>query len=332
MLASWGRINSRSGLPQRSNASSILANMYLRPLDNALQSYGSQRKGTLSGWLGHDVAATRWMDDIWLFGRDPGHLRQAQMHLQDVMQSIGLQINAAKTELLEGDGLVAAVREIEHSAVDQHLAFDPPDAEPLEALIEALVDQPETSSATSIRFATHRIREHELFEMARRFVGVTGRMPQGATYLARLFRDGGTWMELPEWYVEHAKSEWGSIAWAVAQLGTMFPSQSNAIRPVDETFHDAIANSRGLPLFSVAAQRLSSWRPSVARSLFRDVAKRSSDPHERRVMALSAISAGEEGGWIRKLLSEFEENTPTLEMLKHRRFRPLPSSPDYEAL
>lgn len=330
MLESWGRISGRSGLPQRANGSSVLANMYLRPIDDALYSYGRQPKGSLAGWLGHDVAATRWMDDIWLFANDPAHLRQAQMHLQDVMQSLGLQISAAKTRVLEGDDLVAAAREVEHSAVDQHLAFDPPDPQPLEALVEQLIGSPETAPSTSVRFATHRIRDQELFAMAAQFVEVAGRMPHAATYLARLFRDAGTWRALPGWYVRHSKSSWGSVPWAVAQLGTMFPTHSKPISPVDDGFQDAISESKALPLFSVAAQRLASWKPSVARSLFREAAKLSSEPHQRRVMALAAVEAGEETAWIRKLLSEFDENAATLEMLRHRRFRPVRVAPDFE--
>src|SRR5437660_1114319 len=51
MLQSWGRIAGRSGLPQRCNASSVLANMYLRPLDDALRHFGRQSEPI--EWLGH---------------------------------------------------------------------------------------------------------------------------------------------------------------------------------------------------------------------------------------------------------------------------------------
>ena len=329
MLLSWGRVAGRSGLPQRSNASSVLANMYLRPIDDALHQFGRHRKPMLRAQVGHDVAATRWMDDIWLFGNDPAKLRQAQMHIQDVLLSNGLEINGAKTVVLEGDEMHETVREVEHSAVDKHLALEPPDPEPLGQLVERLVEKPEVASVTSIKFATLRMRNHGIKTYEDQFINAGYRMPHGSAALSRLFRDSGRWPELTDWFVDYTNSAWGSIEWAIGQLATMFPSHIRRVRPVDESFQHAIENLASLSYFSVAAQRLATWRPQQARSLFREIAKRCGDPHQRRVIALAALGAGEEVAWIRKLLGEFGENAPTLEMLKSRSFRQVKAAADF---
>jgi hypothetical protein len=330
MLLSWGRMAGRTGLPQRSNASSVLANMYLRPIDDALQQFGRHRRVMLQAEIGHDVAATRWMDDIWLFGNDPAKLRRAQMHIQDVLGGNGLEINAGKTNVLEGDKMVETVREVELSAVDKHLAFEPPDPEPLGQLVERLVENPEQASATSIKFATHRMRKHNVTDYQDQFINAGYRMPQGSPSLSRLFRDSGRWRELTDWFVEYTKSAWGSNEWAVGQLATMFPSHVRRVRPVDESFQRAVENLTSLAYFGVAAQRLAAWRPATARSLFREIAKRCGDPQQRRVIALAALSAHEETAWVRKLLGEFVENVPTLEMLRARNFRPVKVAPDFQ--
>ena len=71
------------------------------------------------------------MDDMWLFGRDPASMRKAQLELQHAARSLGLNINSAKTEVLEGDDVADCAMEIEHSAVDSALSA-PSDEGPLE--------------------------------------------------------------------------------------------------------------------------------------------------------------------------------------------------------
>ena len=58
--------------------------------------------------------------------------------MQGAAQLLGLNLNAAKTELLEGDAVVKEAREIEHSAVDDALASEN-DHEPLEKLVDKIL-------------------------------------------------------------------------------------------------------------------------------------------------------------------------------------------------
>ncbi|MCI0582070.1 MAG: RNA-directed DNA polymerase [Chloroflexi bacterium] len=79
MLQSWARVHGRSGLPQRSMASAVLANFYLRPLDEVIHN------ASFTSRILSVRTATRWMDDIWLFGRDDGVLRKGQVEIEALL-------------------------------------------------------------------------------------------------------------------------------------------------------------------------------------------------------------------------------------------------------
>ena len=105
-----------SGLPQRSWASSVLANMYLMALDEVLDAHAESV--TLWPAEGERRSWVRWMDDIWLFGSDAGRLRQAQLQIESSLRSLQLHMNTGKTQLLEGDDVAVEALRVEHSAVD----------------------------------------------------------------------------------------------------------------------------------------------------------------------------------------------------------------------
>ena len=238
----------RSGLPQRSFASAILAHSYLESVDITLDHYSAIRG--FGGQVVPEGRALRWMDDIWLFGRNPDRLRQAQLDLQGVLRDLGLEMNSGKTDVLEDDELVEALQHLERSAVDKGLASSPRLEQPLNELLDELVTDPEHADRTTIAFATTRMRTHKLFARVDEFADRANRMPHGADHLARLFRDSGMYRDLGSWYADYANSRWGKVDWAVAQLGTMFPSSEVPDERVKELFIAAVEHrSPSLPLF-----------------------------------------------------------------------------------
>ena len=66
---------------------------------------------------------------MWLFGRDPGRLRRAQLEIQDALRELGLNMNSGKTRLLGGEDVPLAIQQREHSAVDDGLSGDEPTTE-----------------------------------------------------------------------------------------------------------------------------------------------------------------------------------------------------------
>jgi hypothetical protein len=330
-LNSWDRMAGRGGLPQRSNASSVLANMYLTPVDELIAEYGVVTGSLMKRLVPNGTAATRWVDDVWIFNNDIGLLREAQLGIEGTLRSLGLQMNLAKTDVLCESDLVAKVRNLEHSAVEVALTEpDEPDFEPLQEMVDRLIEQPERANKTSIRFAAVRISNHGLREDAEKLLAVAHRMPHGAAALARLFTATSLGGQLADWYAWYVSSSWGRIAWSVAQFGRMFPSAVQPPPIVREVFEALLQRNVSVSMTALAAQRLAAWDPDTARLLFRGLLPSLSHPQERRILALAAHNAGEERRWIRQVLTEYEENAATLAMLVDRNFAPVPPGADFK--
>jgi hypothetical protein len=326
MLSSWDRIPDRSGLPQRSAASAVLANMYLTPVDQLISSYiHSQKSSKVS-------AAFRWMDDIWLFGDDEGELRAAQIELQRELRALGLEMNLPKTAVFAGERLRAEMERLDLTGLDYFLSLDPPDGAALQQLdktLEEVTANPERAARTTIKFVTTRMRWRNIYSRIAPFIETASHMPQGADSLARLFRDSGVWHDLIDWYLDYALGPWGKIDWSVAQLGTMFAVNGRMPISLEEFFLSLLGNKHSLALTALASQRLAMFGSDEVRYVLREAATFSDNPMHRRVLALSALQAGEPRAVIRRILSEFEENSVTLEMLEDRGFRSVKPVPDF---
>lgn len=321
-LEGISEVPGRSGLPQRSIASAVIANMYLRPLDDVLEYYaheipgirliGEKRKAQRRSW-------TRWMDDIWLFGTEPSELRKAQIDLQDVARSLGMYINSSKTEVLEEERLWEVVLQIEHSAVDGALENEN-DAKPLESLVDRLLEDPVQAPRTSVKFAINRMRKHKRSYRIEDILRAADKMPHVADALAPLLRERVQQGSLQDWFLEYVDGGWSSLQWAIAQYLRLFPNSPRPRKQVREYVSSLIADTdTSLPLLAVASQRLCSWDPPEARAVFRQVAARHEHPHSRRVIALASLTAGEQRATIRRWLKQ-EDNYVTLRMLQDRNF------------
>lgn len=227
MLEGFSRTPSRSGVPQRSLASAVIVNMYLSPIDDVLRHHsaeiprlsllGEKKEPKRRSWL-------RWMDDLWLFGDDASQLRRAQLELQSVARSLGMHTNSAKTEVLEGPDVAEHALQIEHSAVEGGLKRKEQDTQPLELLVDRLLESPETAGRTSLKFTASRMREYDSRYRMQEFPQLAGRMPHVADALAQLFKTSFTHSSLQDWFLEYAKGPWASFEWSVAHFMRMFPS------------------------------------------------------------------------------------------------------------
>lgn len=79
------------GIPQGTDASSVLANIYLDPLDRALLSAGYTRY-------------FRYVDDIWIFCRDEPDARRALQIAEREVRDLQLLLQSAKTRIFVGRG------------------------------------------------------------------------------------------------------------------------------------------------------------------------------------------------------------------------------------
>lgn len=334
MVEGFASIPNRSGLVQRSTASAVLANMYAFPLDDVLRHHANPLPVIFGSKIRYHSFA-RWMDDMWLFTKDAASARAAQIELQSVAQSLGLNLNSAKTDVYEGADVATHARQVEHSAVDDGIAegvIGSPDFAPLEELIDRLLEHPERASRTSLKFATLRMRENGHMTRAQEIIQAANRMPHAADALFRLFKEAFTHNSLQDWYLDYATGPWSTHEWAVAQLGRTFPSGKRVRKPLREFFAAAVRDANtSLPLLSVASQRLASWDAAEARDACRDAFARASSPQIRRVLALTALGAGETRTKIRKWLAADPENEVTLKMLESYGFAAPKITADFAA-
>ena len=321
-LHSAQRVQSRGGLPQRCLASSVLAQFYLRPVDDLFAAYADGKAGRSDA----SVAVCRWMDDVWLFSNDRQILRRIQLKFQQVLSDLGLHLNTSKTQLYEGDDLGRVVNEYEHSAADQGLSVAPIDVTPLEELIDAILRDPESAPRTNVRFVTNRMRTHRLFDHVDRFVDSAPRMPHGADHLARLFRDSEAWRDLGSWFVDLATTIEADLPWTTYQLATMFPSDQAHSQALLDHFANGLVNGT-LPIvmMPVGAQRLAAWNSNAAREVIQEAARSGSyeNPFALRALAFAGLAVGITRRTVRDLLCDFSETKVSLAYLDARSFRPI---------
>jgi len=84
-LKTWSFTNS-NGLPQNRDVSSFLANIYMLPVDNFM--------------IENQYDYYRYMDDIRIICKDKYHARNSLKELINRLRLIGLNVNAAKTNIL----------------------------------------------------------------------------------------------------------------------------------------------------------------------------------------------------------------------------------------
>lgn len=91
------------GLPQGPEVSGILANLYLRPVDNFL--------------IQHKFSYLRFSDDIDIFGRDWNELRSVILGINQIMRSRRLSMSASKTRIYNAIEARHVIEDAEKNAI-----------------------------------------------------------------------------------------------------------------------------------------------------------------------------------------------------------------------
>ncbi|MDF9875263.1 RNA-directed DNA polymerase [Cellulosimicrobium cellulans] len=319
MLEGFDRNAHRTGIPQRSFASAVLANMYVSSLDDVLEGHsssimelvvrGTKRANPRTSW-------TRWMDDIWLFGDDGASMRSAQLELQSTARSLGLHANSAKTRLLEGPEVWERAMQIEHSAIDEALDSKA-DEGPLEELVDRLFEEPAVAGRTSLKFAVNRMLKHGSSYRVIDMLDACVEMPHGADILGPLFRENFVQASLQDWLVEHSRSEWAAFEWSTAHYLRMISPDTkpgkNMIGLVESLVSDPGTSA---PLLAMAAHRLARWDPDKLRGAARASMPNCHQPLSRRILAFCALASNEARTVVRDWLKQEEENLLALKVLE----------------
>jgi hypothetical protein len=183
------------------------------------------------------------------------------------------------------------------------------DFTPMEELIDRLLDERERASRTTVRFVAKRMRDHSHPYRSDDIMELAARMPHVADTWARLMQENFRRGDLQDWFLDYTASGWATHDWTVSQFARMLPSSRVPRQAVRDFFADAVRDSNTtIALLSVTAQRLCAWDPAEGRDACRDAMKRAGTPHARRVLALSALGAGERKATVRRWLDADKEN------------------------
>ena len=310
----WRVRSGRSGIPQRCLASSVVAQGYLQPVDEVLDTIHRVTPG---------FRPLRWMDDIYLFSDDESRLRRIAHEIEASLEQLGLALNPEKTRFVElGDS--------DHEEIlglDLYGELESSD-DPVKKMTEVFgefLDHAEQFSRTDIRILLNRLRSvsKSVFqEVAAQFHDLS----YAADMIARELLSTGQWQDHEEWYVNYAAKRFAPSDWSVAAWGEMFPPMPGGKTLAAECFSRKISEARQTILIPLASHRLSRWIGDSSINCLRDGAENASCPFELRAISLAATSSRVEKDEMKSWLSAFPENEVLLEALSEARFKRIPRS------
>lgn len=143
LLAGISKMGPLNGIPQGPEVSSLLGNLYLRPLDATLRKL--------------DVKFLRFQDDIKVFAGEPHVLRRAVHHLTPVVRGRHLNLSTAKTKLLTGDDVRSHFEDAHKDAISYGLQIGSDEApQELRDLFNAAVQGADIRER-DVRFSVNRL-------------------------------------------------------------------------------------------------------------------------------------------------------------------------------
>ncbi|MEU0184177.1 RNA-directed DNA polymerase [Streptomyces sp. NPDC006207] len=143
-LKKFQTINHAWGLPQGSDASGILANVYLAPVDEFLQRNG--------------FPFFRYSDDVTIFDEEWNSLRDVLIEVNKLLRSKRLSMSGHKTGIHEFWEALQDLLSAEKASIDQAVRSGDPEAErDVRTFFDDLIEA-DKISASDLKFAINRFR------------------------------------------------------------------------------------------------------------------------------------------------------------------------------
>lgn len=336
VLRTHDNLVSRSGLPQRSAASAMLAQIAMSSVDDLIE--GALASGELT-------TARRWMDDISFEGSEPA-LYRLLMALQERGRQVGLEINTAKTLLATGAESaekldLEARRLIQVPKQSRYLRDDYADvlwtyvdrSDLLDAESQVL-DDPKHAARSTASLVLRSLIHHEQFDRFDDWARASKYLPHAADNVGRYLaaaRAKNAWalITLEGWFVESEESDWPHLDWVSAQHALAIPSAFEG-QDYAAILRGWLGSSDNLQKLAVAVQRLSASEPMYVRSVTAHRLDRTADPLLVRLLALGHLASGGRQRTVETALSRRPATELTLKLLRHRDFQLPPVSPDFD--
>jgi hypothetical protein len=337
IVQSHDGLASHSGLPQRSFSSAVIANAWLRPIDDLIDRCLESKRIS---------RAVRWMDDIYLFGRQDV-LFGINVELHQRMRQLDLELNASKSGLIPVEELIKEFElelldeiEIPHVAEPasggrgEHSEYDPRKVLELE---DHILNSPHAWSRHVVRLVLRALKEGGEFSRADEWLGILPTLPHHVDAIGRYMRAAAhepgaplDWDDLEHWFAEFASSPWSSLNWVKSQAALMFDSSRAASEPIKQCLTNWLEDSDDLQLVAIAVQRLGAIAPRLVRDVVRGRVDNTTSPLMLRNWALGLMGANEEKRLVKTVLSRDPRNIILTKMLEDQQYRSLPISGDFD--
>ncbi|MFG2258575.1 reverse transcriptase domain-containing protein [Streptomyces mirabilis] len=339
ILLEHDQMSSRSGLPQRSWASAILANRYMTALDDSIAK--RLDRGVLTG-------AVRWMDDIYVTG-DEAHLYRFFLEFQGRVREMGLEANASKSNLgplkdIKQDVLLEDLKEVpvpvkRRLVVSQFgsdvraAEVDEIDLSALKSIEAAALTSPHLLPSTSLKAVLRALRTHKHFDGFEGWLTAANRLPHVADALGRYFRDAikddrDLLEKYCAWLGDFCASPWSTIPWASAQFALAVPGVKN--QDFLYMMQDWLNVSSDIHQISVAAQRLSRLDPVAAKDIVRSRIDSEARPAFQRIYAIALLSAKDDKALVTRLIKRDARNILTAQYLEAVKYAIPKVAEDYD--
>ena len=336
VLATHSLLHGRSGIPQRSSASALLAHTALRQVDDLLGSL------LQSGEL---TAARRWMDDISFEGPESA-LYGALLQLQQSCRQEGLEVNALKTMLISGEqsaerlleeaqGLIrlpVTTTRVTNDYEDFEMTFV--DRGALREAEEEVLSAPSRSPRSKVGIVLKSLIRYDDYSRITDWMTAAPYLPHAADKLSRYLAAGnrslwGFGLDLPKWFTDLQQSGWPHLEWVQAQHALAVPSEQvdGGMQTVLEGW---LSESSNLQKVAVAVQRIAAAHPVRYRALVTARIDSVHDPLLARLLALGLLMAAQPRDDVRQALRRHPNNALTLKYLEERGWRLPDVSEDFD--
>ena len=330
VLTAHSLLSSRSGLPQRSMASSLLAHVAMREVDDLLASEIS---------AGRLTSARRWMDDITFEGGEP-ELYGAFVLLQEHGRKVGLEINTSKTKVTTG-AESAAILEREAQRLIRVPRFDGAlrdeygdlfttfvTESELDAAEDSILSEPTKAVRTEVGLVVKSLTHYAQYDRVAEWMRQAKYLPHAADhvsrYIAKAGRESILFPDPAQWFVGMQLNGWPHLEWVSAQHA-LSVSSDQIDGDTSRILHHWLEYSTSLQQVAVAVQRLAiSGTPSVRTAITNRI-DRTNDPLITRLLALGLLMAAGSRRQVTNALARHPSNTLILKQLSDVGWR-LPTS------
>jgi hypothetical protein len=312
-INSWNITSGRSGLPQRFLPSSLLAQAYLRPLDEFLSRMLRLFRGRIN--------VSRWMDDIWLFSNDRRMLDVSLKELASILDQLGLEFNSDKTKWLETNGPEFSL--MVTASADEGGENDYASQSTIDERIQEILANAEEAPRALFGLLNSGTIDARQEALLSELEPKLGSFPHVADFLANAILISKRWNNHEEWYVKYLDSHISPTDWSVEAFAEMFPVRSaHPPEEVANAFAEKLKTGLQTTVLPLACHRLAVWRQAQAMDLFVDSANSLSTPFEFRSLALAALATGGNRDFVDECLSAHSDTSVLLDMIRRRDFAP----------